>query len=328
VSAFDGVLIAYFILYRKNFNRIIYPQKMAPAKSTDPKDLLKGGVLQCLEAITLGLPFEVWKTHMGTYRTETTVSAFRTIYRSGGMTAFWKGWEPKMVESFLKGGVLLFSKDAIIRSSKAVGMGDVSSGLIGGFGGGVAQVTIMGPCTYLVTAAVTGDKSIPLLQHVRNTWATKGIQGFYAGGIALMFRQGTNWASRQGLTDMVRGIIKSNKSKEDGGNDAKLSVMEETVSGIIGGALSTWNQPFEVMRIDAQARAAKNLPSRGAIETLKVIVKENGTERSGYIRVWCLVWVSASGRRCAWSPSHISSRSMDSKVTSGVSVLARVFMIM
>jgi hypothetical protein len=247
---------------------------MAPAKSTDPKDLLKGGVLQCLEAITLGLPFEVWKTHMGTYRTETTVGAFKTIYGKGGVRAFWKGWEPKMVESFLKGGILLFSKDAIIRSTKAVGLGEVSSGLIGGFGGGVSQVVIMGPCTFLVTAAVTGDKSIPLLQHVRNTYATQGISGFYAGGVALMFRQGTNWASRQGLTDWVRSIIKNSKGKES--KDTKLSVIEETISGVVGGALSTWNQPFEVMRIDAQARAARNQPKMGAVATFKNIVAENG----------------------------------------------------
>ena len=45
-----------------------------------------------------------------------------------------------MVESFLKGGILLFSKEAIIRFSKGTGMGDTASGLLGGFGGGIAQV--------------------------------------------------------------------------------------------------------------------------------------------------------------------------------------------
>jgi hypothetical protein len=67
------------------------------------KDLLTGGVLSCAEAASVGmtfntnflfdyfgmiqffegLPFEVWKTHMGTYRTETTVGAFRSIYKKG-----------------------------------------------------------------------------------------------------------------------------------------------------------------------------------------------------------------------------------------------------
>ena len=247
---------------------------MAPAKSTDPKDLVKGGVLQCLEAATLGLPFEVWKTHMGTYRNESTMQAFKSVYSRGGLKAFWKGWEPKMVESFLKGGILLFSKDAIIRATKGFGLGEVSSGLIGGFGGGVAQVVIMGPCTYLVTAAVTSDKSVSIIGHIKKTVATQGISGFYAGGVALILRQGTNWASRQGLTDFVRAQFK--KRYDGNPKDVQLTVVEETMSGVVGGFLSTWNQPFEVMRIDAQARSAKGLPALGFVQTVKNIVTENG----------------------------------------------------
>lgn len=51
---------------------------------------------------------------------------------------------------------------------------------------------------------------------------------------------------------------------------------EEAVSGIIGGALSTWNQPFEVLRIEAQASAAKGLPPRNIVQTCKHIVGEAG----------------------------------------------------
>jgi hypothetical protein len=70
---------------------------MGGAKTVDAKDLVTGGVLQCLEAATVGMPFEVWKTYMGTYRTETTMQAFKSIYNKGGVGAFWKGWQPKMV---------------------------------------------------------------------------------------------------------------------------------------------------------------------------------------------------------------------------------------
>ena len=150
--------------------------------------------------MTLGMPFEVWKTHMGSYRTETTGEAFRNIYRKGGVGAFWSGWQPKLIESFIKGGILMFSKEAIIRGCKSMGASDVTSGLIGGFGGGVAQVSILGPCTFLVTASVTGDKSISIVQRISQTYAKSGIGGFYQGGTALMLRQGSNWASRQVCT--------------------------------------------------------------------------------------------------------------------------------
>lgn len=42
---------------------------------------------KCVEAGTVGLPFEVWKTYMGTYRSETTLQAFRSIYKKGGIVS-------------------------------------------------------------------------------------------------------------------------------------------------------------------------------------------------------------------------------------------------
>jgi hypothetical protein len=49
-----------------------------------PVDLLIGPLIQCMEAATLGMPFEVWKTRMGSNRTEGTLEAFKNIYRKGG----------------------------------------------------------------------------------------------------------------------------------------------------------------------------------------------------------------------------------------------------
>ncbi len=140
---------------------------------------------------------------MGTYRNQSTMEAFRNIYGKGGVKAFWVGLQPKMVESFLKGGILLFSKEAIIRSCLGSGMGEVSSGVVGGFGGGISQVTIMGPCTFLVTAAVTGDKSVSVWQRTVSTYKTQGIKGFYHGGTALMFRQGRRYVTCTCCNDTV-----------------------------------------------------------------------------------------------------------------------------
>jgi hypothetical protein len=249
---------------------------MGGAKTLKPEDLLKGGVLQCAEAITFGMPFEVWKTYMGTYREVGTIQAFRNVYKMGGVGAFWKGWQPKMVESFLKGGVLLFSKEAIIRTTKSFGFGDVTSGVLGGFGGGVCQVSVMGPCTFLITASVAASADgvkMTMMQRISKTYAEGGIGGFYRGGTALMLRQGSNWASRQGITDFVRGQFRSMRNLKDG---ERLSIADEAISGILGGSLSTWNQPFEVMRIEAQAAAARGLPAQNIVQTASKIVKENG----------------------------------------------------
>jgi Mitochondrial carrier protein len=85
-------------------------------KGTALKDLGAGAVLQCLEALTLGMPFEVWKTRMGRFREESTVRAFVNVYKAGGgglpgVASFWAGLGPKMIESASKGAVLLWSKE-------------------------------------------------------------------------------------------------------------------------------------------------------------------------------------------------------------------------
>lgn len=76
-------------------------------------------------------------------------------------------------------------------------------------------------------------------------------QGFYPGGTAIALRQMTNWASRQGFTEAVRDQLKRSLHSDP---SAKLTKGEEVLSGVIGGMLACWNHPFEVARIEAQAR--------------------------------------------------------------------------
>lgn len=42
--------------------------------------------------------------------------------------------------------------------------------------------------------------------------------------------------------------------------------------------MSTWNQPFEVARIQAQAAANEGKPSVGMVTTMSTIVKESGVQ--------------------------------------------------
>lgn len=75
------------------------------------------------------MPFEVWKTRMGRFRTEGTVEALMNVYKhGGGISAFWRGTSAKMVESASKGAILLFSKEAIATSMLAAGFGQTFTG--------------------------------------------------------------------------------------------------------------------------------------------------------------------------------------------------------
>lgn len=191
---------------------------------------------------------------MGRFRSETTVQSLRAIYAERGLAGFWKGSSPKMVESASKGAILIYSKDVIVDGSLALGVGKVGAGFLGGAGGGVCQTVVMGPMTYLVTAVVTGGKGASVLGTITSTWRDKGLIGFYPGGSAIAFRQASNWASRQGFTDVVRAQMR--RSRYPSNPNAKLSTSEDAVCGLVGGMLSCWNHPFEVARIEMQARAA------------------------------------------------------------------------
>lgn len=56
----------------------------------------------------------------------------------------------------------------------------------------------------------------------------------------------------------------------------KISAGEEIFAGAVGGALSCWNQPFEVARIQAQKLAREGIRNLNMFQVMNKIVKENG----------------------------------------------------
>jgi len=132
----------------------------------------------------------------------------------------------------------------------------------------------MGPCTFVVTAVVTGEKGVSPLAKVRSTFAKQGIKGFYPGGSAIAFRQATNWASRQGFTDATRSLLLTVFHGDR--KDAKLTPGQEVMSGIIGGAISCWNHPFEVARIEMQARSNEGAAKMSMMQVFKQVHQEYG----------------------------------------------------
>lgn len=254
--------------------------------------MVKGAVLQCLEAASLGMPFEVWKTRMGRFRDENTIRAFINVYKNGGgVTAYWSGLSAKMVESASKGAVLMVAKEAILDALTLAGVNNTVAGLIAGAGGGVCQTSVMGPCTFLVTAVVTGGKGKSVAHYTKETWQSKGIKGFYPGGSAVAWRQATNWASRQAITEYVRDQFKLRF--HEGKTDAKLTTGQEIAAGAIGGALASWNHPFEVARIEMQSRAIHGETKLSMMGVLREVWAQKGIIGvfKGYVPRVCLsIW--------------------------------------
>lgn len=175
--------------------------------------------------------------------------------------------------------------------------------------GGVAQAyATMGFCTCMKTVEITKHKLAAQGVKPPSTWATfadiyrkEGIRGINRGVNAVAIRQTTNWGSRFGLSRLAETAIRKVMNKEDG---QKLSGLEKIVASGLGGGLSAWNQPIEVIRVEMQSK--KDDPKRPKNltvgKTLKYIYSENGmkglyrgvTPRIG-LSVWQTICMVALG---------------------------------
>jgi len=215
------------------------------------------------------------------------VQAIRSVWARGGVAGFYQGLIPwAWIEASTKGGVLLFTASEIETASTAMGVNPAAAGLLGGMGGGIVQAyATMGFCTCMKTAEITRHKQAASGVKPPSTWAVfadiyrrEGIRGINKGVNAVAVRQCTNWGSRMGFARLAESSIRKAQGKSE--ND-KLSALEKIASSTIGGALATWNQPIEVVRVEmqsmAKATATSNRPAKLTIlNTLGFIYRENG----------------------------------------------------
>lgn len=105
----------------------------------------------------------------------------------------------------------------------------------------------------------------------------EGIKGINKGVNAVAVRQATNWGSRFGFARLAETGIR--RVKGLGEND-KLTATDKIISSTVGGALGTWNQPIEVVRVEMQSAIKNTDPTRQGkktiMNTLKYIYDQNG----------------------------------------------------
>lgn len=108
----------------------------------------------------------------------------------------------------------------------------------------------MGMTTCMKTVEVTRTKISVEGAKVPGTMDTffhilreKGIRGVNKGVNAVALRQVTGWSSRIGISRFAEESIRSVGGRD---KNEKLKFGEKILASTIGGALSCWNQPFEV----------------------------------------------------------------------------------
>ncbi|KAJ3392557.1 hypothetical protein HDU92_008316 [Lobulomyces angularis] len=250
-------------------------------------NLAIGAGLNMFEVTTLGQPFEVIKTHMAANRGDSFPQAIKKTWHRGGVFGFYQGLIPwAWIEAGTKGAVLMFAASEFEYLFRSAGIGPTGAGIMGGMGGGIAQAyATMGFCTFMKTVEVTRHKGLSAsggqppttIQVAREILKKEGFAGINKGVNAVALRQMTNWGSRFGLTRIGEDVIRKNRSK-DIDPSAPLTSLQRILASAIGGGLSCWNQPIEVIRVEMQSQVkAEGRPDKHTIATAaKWIYKNNG----------------------------------------------------
>ncbi|KAH7133386.1 mitochondrial carrier domain-containing protein [Dactylonectria estremocensis] len=247
-------------------------------------NLLLGASLNLFEVTTLGQPLEVVKTTMAANRGDGFTTALGRVWARGGPLGFYQGLIPwAWIEASTKGAVLLFVASEAEFYARSYGASEFGGGIIGGITGGVAQAyATMGFCTCMKTVEITqrkvastGVKPPSTFQTFMGIYNKEGIRGINKGVNAVAIRQMTNWGSRFGLSRLAEGWIRTATGKKEG---EKLSVWEKILASGVGGGLSAWNQPIEVIRVEMQSKKEDpNRPKKMTVgNTFKYIYDSNG----------------------------------------------------
>ena len=256
-------------------------------KGVNWSNIAVGAIMNMFEVTTLGQPLEVLKTQMAANRSQTMAEAAKSVWARGGMAGVFQGLIPwAWIEASTKGAVLVFTASEVESATLGMGIGPATAGLLGGMTGGVAQAyATMGFTTCMKTVEITRHKQAATGVKPQSTWAVfadiyrrEGLAGVNKGVNAVAVRQCTNWGSRMGFARLAETGIRKIRGKKE--TDA-LGALDKIAASTVGGALATWNQPIEVVRVEmqsmAKATANSNRPAKLTIfNTLNYIYKENG----------------------------------------------------
>lgn len=177
---------------------------------------------------------------------------------------------------------MLTSSEIQNHATQSFGLSPTVAATLGGVGGGAAQSYLtMGMTTCMKTVEVTRKKSAAAGARVPGTMETffgilrtQGIRGVNKGVNAVAMRQITGWASRMGISRFAEGQIRKVRGRDA---QVRLSFGEKIAASTIGGTLSCWNQPFEVIRVDMQAvKSTASAVKPTMLSTVKLIWRENG----------------------------------------------------
>jgi hypothetical protein len=109
----------------------------------------------------------------------------------------------------------------------------------------------MGFCTTMKTAEITrhkvsaqGVKPPSTFKVFADIYRKEGLAGINKGVNAVAIRQMTNWGSRMALSRLAEQMLRKATGKLP---SERLTAWDKIACSALGGGLSCWNQPIEVI---------------------------------------------------------------------------------
>jgi len=120
------------------------------------------------------------------------------------------------------------------------------------------NLTLAGFCTCMKTVEITRHKQVEAgvpppstFKVFMDIYRREGIAGINKGVNAVALRQATNWGSRMGFARLAETSLRKARGIAEGD---KLGAFDKILASTVGGALATWNQPIEVVRVEVSGR--------------------------------------------------------------------------
>ncbi|KAF8078758.1 mitochondrial carrier domain-containing protein [Lyophyllum atratum] len=265
-------------------------QKEPGQKGVNWSNIAKHVVIY-IQVTTLGQPLEVLKTQMAANRSQSMWQACKTVWSRGGLAGYYQGLIPwAWIEASTKGAVLVFTASEVETASLGAGINPAFAGLLGGMAGGVAQAyATMGFTTCMKTVEITRHKTAATGAKPPSTWAVFADIYRREGLAGVAVRQCTNWGSRMGFARLAESSIRKIKGKSE---TESLGAIDKITAATIGGALATWNQPIEVVRVEMQsmAKGAANANRPAKLTIMNTLNGIKGLYRGVTPRIGLGIW--------------------------------------
>ncbi|KAI4338922.1 hypothetical protein MLD38_023927 [Melastoma candidum] len=209
----------------------------------------------------------------------------RTIVRTEGVRALWKGLTPFATHLTLK-YTLRMGSNAVFQSAfKDPDTGKLSNAgrLLSGFGAGVLEALVVVTPFEVVKIRLQQQRGLSpeLLKykgpiHCAHTIIREeGLRGLWAGASPTVMRNGTNQAAMFTAKNAFDVLL----WKKYEGDGKVLLPWQSMISGFLAGTAGPiCTGPFDVVktRLMAQSRAGGELKYKGMVHAIRIIYKEEG----------------------------------------------------